>query len=752
MGNGHFAFTADVTGLQTLNATYREPPLQTMTHHDWAWHTVPAALAGVQPRAFKEQRVVVNGHTSFYDTSCEGQQALCDYLRANPHRINLMRLFLTQGPNAPVIASSDIDSISQTLELWTGMLLSNFSLHAAPVSVQTSVHPEMDQVSVRVCSPLVASGELGLGIAFPYADTSFGGGSDWSMPARHSSKRLDPPAPCDTVPVLWHQLDNTSYAVKLRLNMSSSPSSRQGSCVSLFADERVPHLWFAMPTPTRTAADADLAASSCFELSALVAPLEPSATLPTTVADAFAASAEQWAAYWKSGAALDLAGSTAAGASELERRAVLSQYIFASQEAASNPPQETGLMVNSWYGKFHLEMRWHHAAHYFLWGRGHLAQRADGYFDRVRPLARAHTTQKQGFDGVRWPKMVGPPEAMKFADGFTLYTGPSGAGPWLLWQQVHPLAFAEMAYRAAAAQPSPPPSAAQLHREVPTPEAVVLKRYNETVHDTATFMADFVLHSPFEEDIRGGGLGHGRGGGSSRCRSLGPPVFTAEIESNEGRPATESRDPTFEQIYWRFGLELALRWRARLKLPVEPRWRQALDELCTPAPRHYSDAAGTTAVFYPYANSTVLAPGKYATQLFGAILAPVGLANATVMAETLHQALNEIHTPGQGWLLPWCSNYAMYAMAAARLGDPRLAAELLVLPAASGRDGSAEYLANGQCRMEGFLPVYTPGNGALLSAIAMVVAGWDGDDGEPLPGLPRDGSWRVQAEGFAKAM
>eukprot|EP01047_Picozoa_sp_COSAG01_P010414 COSAG01_NODE_439_length_17034_cov_5.326484_15_plen_27_part_01 len=26
-----------------------------------------------------------------------------------------------------------------------------------------------------------------------------------------------------------------------------------------------------------------------------------------------------------------------------------------SQEAGSNPPQETGLMTNSWYGKFHLE-------------------------------------------------------------------------------------------------------------------------------------------------------------------------------------------------------------------------------------------------------------------------------------------------------------------------------------------------------------------------------------------------------------
>jgi hypothetical protein len=113
----------------------------------------------------------------------------------------------------------------------------------------------------------------------------------------------------------------------------------------------------------------------------------------------FEASARAWAEQWRSGAALDLAGSTAAGAAELERRVVLSQctaglgvqgrpklflgpqnysvhestvqnssraradslagpnrarrYIMMSQEAGSNPPQETGLMTNSWYGKFH---------------------------------------------------------------------------------------------------------------------------------------------------------------------------------------------------------------------------------------------------------------------------------------------------------------------------------------------------------------------------------------------------------------
>ena len=45
------------------------------------------------------------------------------------------------------------------------------------------------------------------------------------------------------------------------------------------------------------------------------------------------------------------------------------EYVMAVHDAGSFPPQETGLGVNSWYGKFHMEMYWWHAAHWALWGR-----------------------------------------------------------------------------------------------------------------------------------------------------------------------------------------------------------------------------------------------------------------------------------------------------------------------------------------------------------------------------------------------
>src|SRR6185312_689119 len=120
----------------------------------------------------------------------------------------------------------------------------------------------------------------------------------------------------------------------------------------------------------------------------------------------FKASANHWAKFWSTGGAVDFSDSRDARAPELERRIVLSQYLTAIQCAGSMPPQETGLTVNSWYGKFHLEMHWWHAAHFALWNRTDLLEKSLGWYGRVLPAARA-LALTQGYRGARWPKMVG---------------------------------------------------------------------------------------------------------------------------------------------------------------------------------------------------------------------------------------------------------------------------------------------------------------------------------------------------------
>lgn len=107
----------------------------------------------------------------------------------------------------------------------------------------------------------------------------------------------------------------------------------------------------------------------------------------------------------------------------------------------------------------------------------------------------------------------------------------------------------------------------------------------------------------------------------------------------------------------------------------------------------------------------------------------------------------------------WGWDYPMIAMTATRLGRPADAMAILL------RDGpNNHYTPNGHCpqRSDTALPapamadparheiaVYLPANGALLSAVALMVAGWDGGP-TGHPGFPPDGTWRVRAEGWQR--
>lgn len=231
------------------------------------------------------------------------------------------------------------------------------------------------------------------------------------------------------------------------------------------------------------------------------------------------------------------------------------------------------------------------------------------------------------------------------------------------------------------------------------------------------------------------------------CLPLGPPLWTAEVESNEGRPASDatSQNPTFELVYWRFGLTLAARWRRRLGLPPVPAWQEVLARLCKPTARPLRGVPGAPPGYRPYERSSdaALISNGVAPQLFAAAFAPgetLG-ADAAALRNTLGATIAALLRN-----LPWGSDAAMYAMAAARLGNASLAASILADPDGvwTRRFAPSGHYANA------FLPVYLSANGALLAAVAFMAGGWDGDGGRPAPGFPRDGSWTVRAEGFSK--
>ncbi len=79
------------------------------------------------------------------------------------------------------------------------------------------------------------------------------------------------------------------------------------------------------------------------------------------------------------------------------------------------------------------------------------------------------------------------------------------------------------------------------------------------------------------------------------------------------------------------------------------------------------------------------------------------------------------------------------------MGEPEKAVDALFLESPKNR-----YLANGHNYQSARLPLYLPGNGGLLAAVAMMAAGWDGCPDRAAPGFPDNGKWKVRWEGLRR--
>lgn len=644
VGNGEFAFGVDVTGLQTTAGN---------TTSQWGWHSFPLP-PGERPEDLKLEEFDTHGRPVGYATSATGQENLYRWLRENPHRLNLgrFRLLFDGHPISPAA----MGDLKQQLDLWRGWVVSQYTLVGQPVRVETGCHPDRDAVALRIESPLVSAGRLTVEISFPYGDPGTAG-ANWSKPAAHKTTlRSDGAQQAQ----LSRELDGDQYFVEVTWSKG----------VNLRAAKA--HTFFL--TPEKSAA--------AMELVCAFSPLPETRSLPdfSTVK---ALAAEHWEHFWKSGGAIYLSGSKDPRWRELERRIVLSQYLLAVNEAGTLPPQESGLFNNGWNGKFHLEMHWWHGAHYALWDRWPMFERSLGWYFRTLPGAQ-QLAQSQGYRGARWPKMVGP-------DG---HDSPSGTGPLLIWQEPHPIFYAELDYR--------------LH-----PTRATLKKWQPLIFGTADFMASFAfLDEPSGRFV------------------LGPPIKTVP-ENNVPRVTF---NPAFELSYWRFGLRTAQQWRNRMGLSPDPQWERVLQGLA-PLPVEnglYLQQEGMTNTF---------------TKMnweHPSLIGPLGMlpgdgVDPALMKNTVRKVMATWK-----WDACWGWDFPMMAMAAARNGEPALAIEALLHP--SKRNGFNELgLSTG-----GPFP-YFPSNGGLLYAVAMMAAGWDGSPTNNAPGFPNDGSWVVKWEGLKQA-
>jgi hypothetical protein len=655
VGNGQFAFTADVTGLQTFLDPYKaEFPLCTASH--WGWHITPAP-PGVRREDFRYKMYNAHGKSVGYATDSTGQVALFNWLRENPHRLHLGRigLILTHADKSPAKVA-DLSAINQTLDLWSGTIDSRFQFDGSPVRVQTVCDPDEDTLAVRIDSPLIRDGRLGILVAFPYGTSNLDM-ADWNSDARHTSdfSQLDRRAD------IYRTLDADHYAVTLGWSDGGSIAQTAKHQFTLSAK-----------------------GSDTIEFAAMFLPQPTKALFASNFSGTQSRAAKHWEAFWTTGGFVDFGDCTDTRAPEIERRVILSMYNTALHDAGSLPSAETGLLNNGpWFGKFHLEMHWWHSAHFAQWNRINLLLPSLAYYSRILPQARQNAT-RQGYAGVRWPKMVGP-------DGLD---SPSTVAPLLVWQQPHPIFYAELCYRAQ-------------------PNADTLAQWRDIVFATADFMASY----PALDATRGGYV-------------LGPPMKTVSENADTNTTAA----PTFELAYWRFGLRVANQWRQRMNLAPDPHWQEIHDKLA-PLPQAnglylMQDDMPDTYTKWNYEHPA----------LIGALgMQPGDGVDPAIMKATVAKVI-DVWRFAESW--GW--DFPMVAMCAARTGQPDLAVKALLIDVPKNR-----YHPNGHNYQRANLTSYLPGNGGLLYAIAMMCAGWTGNaatPANPAPGFPGDGKWKTRWE------
>lgn len=280
-----------------------------------------------------------------------------------------------------------------------------------------------------------------------------------------------------------------------------------------------------------------------------------------------------------------------------------------------------------------------------------------------------------------------------------------------------------------------------------TPSAETLAKYSKQVEETAEFMADFVSYD-------------------AKTKKYFLQGATAMQESMS---KDFSYNHPFELSYWQYGLSVAQQWRERQGKERIAEWDKIINNFTTLPEANGIYTAGlpkgktnNLKSFDPFDAVAAGATPVLSTETFEdkcrndhpAVLGACGLlpssssitSTTSLFTQEKMAATLDWVMQNWNWKTTWGWDYGMMAMTAARLGQPETALKALLIDTQKNT-----YLKNGHnFQTADRLRIYLPGNGALLSAVAMMLAGWDGCTLGNNPGFPQDGTWNVRWEGLQR--
>ena len=307
-------------------------------------------------------------------------------------------------------APEDLTDVEQRLDLWNGSLRSRFRLEGELVEVETLCHPRLDLVAVRVVSPLLRLGRVAVRVRFPYGspDTT---AADWTKPEAHET-RLVNAAPSQRRVSIDGSTATATTSLWPGDQQADSCDRRSHELVLEPAGRGRVRGGGRVLTPSDHAATAGLrrhAPRGARALERLLVerrgdrPLrEPRPAL------ARARAPDRPLA--------------------VPHRDPVRGALPAPGDAASPSTAGTGSSTWRCTGGTRRTSRCGAACP--------CSSAASATTRAILPKARA-TARRQGYAGARWPKMTDPSGT----------ESPSSVGPFLVWQQPHPIYYAELVYR-----------------------------------------------------------------------------------------------------------------------------------------------------------------------------------------------------------------------------------------------------------------------------------------------------------------
>jgi hypothetical protein len=241
----------------------------------------------------------------------------------------------------------------------------------------------------------------------------------------------------------------------------------------------------------------------------------------------------------------------------------------------------------------------------------------------------------------------------------------------------------------------------------------ILQKYTTLVEETANAMSSMLVWDQ-----------------KNNRYMLDAPIWI----SQELYTPAQSRNPTYELAYWRFGLETAQQWRINQGLPINEKWQKQINQLSA-LPIKNKKYVAMESIPDTFDNAA-------SREDHPSMIAPTAFFNdAHVDKKIMNNTLDAII---KSWAFDtkiWGWDYPMLAMTSARLGRQD-AVDLLLM-----KSKNNYYLANGHCPQVGAdLAVYLPANSSLLTAVAIMLEK-NSQTGERI-GFPKNKGWDVRAEGF----